>query len=151
MFRPFIGDDLTGCSTPPLEICSQAAQALLALAQAYDDLFTLKRVPGLMPYFVCTAGLFYLAMGDSGMAVQPVHLRAGGNGSQLRQSMTLEHGYIDAESRSSQNSSFIQMQAVAHAHLLLAKMCSTHPAAAAAEKMVCAQMSIPEDAGKGQT
>ncbi|KAM3505773.1 hypothetical protein MY10362_002746 [Beauveria mimosiformis] len=50
-FRPFIGCNFTDTESQPHEICGQAVQSILALAQSYDDLFTLRRVSALIPYF----------------------------------------------------------------------------------------------------
>lgn len=138
MFRPFIGEVDEGGNTLAHEMCIQATQSLLALAQAYDDLFTLKRVPALMPYFVCTAGLFFLAMEDSGLVIDLVHLRVGNNDSQLFQSGTMKYTTEEDGKLPGQepNLPYVQMPAVAHARLILAKMCSTHPAAVTAERIL---------------
>ncbi|KAF1732019.1 Conidial development protein fluffy [Beauveria bassiana] len=50
-FRPFIGCNFTDTESQPHEMCGQAVQSILALAQSYDDLFTLRRVSALIPYF----------------------------------------------------------------------------------------------------
>ncbi|OAA34800.1 Fungal transcriptional regulatory protein [Beauveria brongniartii RCEF 3172] len=64
-FRPFVGSDFAPSEVQPHEMCVQAAQSILILAQSYDDLFTLQRVPAWIPYFVCASGLFGLAIEDS--------------------------------------------------------------------------------------
>lgn len=138
MFRPFIGQALDGFSNQPHEICAEATQSLLALAQAYDDLFTLRRVPGLMPYFVYISGLFGLAMGDSGLFMDPVYLRAGLNASQLSRFQPREdtpHNEKYNNSDSSDSSPYVQLPAATHARLLLAKMSSGHPTAVVAERL----------------
>lgn len=135
MFRPFIGLTLKDPRIRPQDICIQATQSVLALAQAYDDLFTLRRVPGLMPYFVCASGLFALAMEDGGLVMDPVHLRVGNNGSQLFRRQSLDGETVEAHRRLS-TPLYVRMSAAFHARLLLAKMCATHPAAAVAETML---------------
>jgi len=76
-FRPFVSLSLDGVDVYPQEICTQAVHSILALAQSYDDLFTLRRVSGLIPYFICASGLFSLAMEDGGSQVGPLRLRRG--------------------------------------------------------------------------
>lgn len=135
MFRPFIGQALDRSSNQPHEICIEATQSLLALAQAYDDLFTLRRVPGLMPYFVYIPGLFGLAMEDSGLLMDPVHLRVGSNASQIFKFHPREDTSADKK-KNLDDSQYIQLPATTHACLLLAKMCSSHPTAAVAERLL---------------
>lgn len=76
-FRAFIGLKLDNSDVRPQNICSQAAQSVLALAQSYDDLFTLHRVSGFIPYFITTSGLFSLAMEKAGSRIDDVYLRWG--------------------------------------------------------------------------
>jgi hypothetical protein len=60
----------------PHEMCVQTAQSILGLAQSYDDLLTLRRVTGLLPYLICASGLFGVAaMRDSGLQLESTHLR----------------------------------------------------------------------------
>ena len=137
MFRPFIGQALQGISNQPHEICMQATQSILALAQAYDDLFSLRRVPAFMPYFVVIAGLFGLSMEDSGFGMAFVHLRTDVSSSQ---SQMLEsrckgndvRGKIDY----SGHCPYVQISAVSHARLLLDKMSLSNPVAAVAERQL---------------
>lgn len=136
MFRPFIGQALENYHNQPHEICTQAAQCLLALAQAYDDLFTLKRVPGLMPYFVCTSGLFGLAMEESGSVIDPVQLRIDNDGSQLYELERTGHQPTEKAPKYPKNSSHVEISVVTHAHLLLARMCSSHSVAVVAERLL---------------
>lgn len=53
--------------------------SILSLAQSYDDLFTLRRVSGFMPYFITTAALFSLSM-EGGGGVEDVDQRLGNDG-----------------------------------------------------------------------
>lgn len=41
----------------PRTVCSEAVQAILDVTQSYADLFTLRRTPCFVPYFVFAAGL----------------------------------------------------------------------------------------------
>lgn len=132
-FRRFVSLPMEDSDVRPHEICTQSAQSILALAQSYDDLFTLRRVSALIPYFVCTSGLFCLAVEDSGAHMDPAHLRRG----QERE----PPGAAEPEPKRRRGSRFgssfssrVTMSAAAHARLLLAKMGSTHPAAAVAHR-----------------
>jgi hypothetical protein len=125
-FRPFISLSAEHPNMQPSNICKQSAQSILALAQSYDDLFTLRRVSALIPYFVCTSGLFSLALEGDGSPLDSPSL----NTIQLKEynSVATNHyGY-------SATPSYFKISATVHASLLLAKMSSTHPAASSAHK-----------------
>lgn len=132
-FRPFISIPVEHPNIQPYHICKQSAQSILALAQSYDDLFTLRRVSALIPYFVCTSGLFSLALGGEGSPSDNTHLRLGDpllNTAQLQEYnsvATSHYGYPTTPS-------YFEISATVHASLLLAKMSSTHPAASLAQK-----------------
>jgi hypothetical protein len=80
-FRPFLSQTIENAGIQPLEACTQAAKSILSLAQSYDDLFTLRRVSGFMPYFITAAALFSLSMEDSGGAgAVDVYHRSGNDG-----------------------------------------------------------------------
>lgn len=128
IFRPFVCLD-TDSEIRPHEICSQAAQSILALAQSYDDLFTLRRVSGLMPYFICTSGLFSLAIEDGGLCSEPVHLRLGDDAPLMAKPEPKE-----IENSGSVIPPHVKISAAAHARLLLGKIGSTHPAARIADR-----------------
>ena len=118
-------------------MCMQAMQSILALAQAYDDLFSLRRVPGFMPYLVCTSGLFGLAMEDGDFVMAPVHLRMGDSPSRSQMLESQRKGNsVGGMIDQSGHSPYIQMSAVAHARLLLAKMGLSNPVAAASERVL---------------
>lgn len=141
-FRPFIGVTLEGSNISPKEICIQAAQSILALAQSYDDLFTLRRVSGFIPYFVCASGLLSLAMKESGSHLDAVHLRLGDNSPYMLKA-DIKGKVPGAETEESSTiPSHIKMSTLAHARLLLAKMGSTHPAAMMAERMFRKQTGV---------
>lgn len=74
-FRPFISIPVEQLHIQLYHICKQSAQSTLALAQSYGDLFTLRRVSVLIPYFVCTSGLFSLALKGEGSPLDKTYLR----------------------------------------------------------------------------
>ncbi|KAG7284902.1 hypothetical protein NEMBOFW57_009517 [Staphylotrichum longicolle] len=80
-------------SIQPCEICTQAAKSILALAQSYDDLFTLRRVSGFIPYFITASGLFSLGMEDGGFGMVDVHSRSRDNASSFLNGVEMEEEY----------------------------------------------------------
>jgi len=137
-FRPFVSFILDNSDLRPHEICIQATQSILALGQSYDELFTLRRVSGLIPYFVCASGLFTLGMEEGGSEVDPVHLRPGDDASFMTdvEMEGAESPSIYRSPRMGSSPSHVMMSAASHARLLLAKMATTHPAAVAADKLM---------------
>ncbi|KAM3541266.1 hypothetical protein ARSEF1564_005827 [Beauveria bassiana] len=133
-FRPFIGCNFTDTESQPHEMCGQAVQSILALAQSYDDLFTLRRVSALIPYFVCASGLFSLAIEDSGSKMDFIHLRPQGAViSEIPPPLLTNLG----EPASETSLSRVRVSTVVQARLLLSKMGESHPAAAlAAAKLI---------------
>ncbi|KAI5459495.1 hypothetical protein BGZ63DRAFT_391152 [Mariannaea sp. PMI_226] len=135
-FRPFIGLTIEGSFVQPYKICMQAAQSILALAQSYDDLFTVRRVSGFIPYFVCTAGLFSLAVEDRRSHPDSARLCLGDASSTIIQAKPQEHKTATGHSGPLVSPAVLEISAATHAHVLLTKMGSTHPAARIAEKLV---------------
>lgn len=135
-FRPFVSLAVGESDIQPHEICTQAAQSILALAQSYDDLFTLRRVSGLVPYFICASGLYGLGMIDSGSAMDPVHLRLRDQTPPMIKFEPNMYETVVNHSGASAPPSHLKMSAAAHARLLLAKIGSTHPVATMAERMI---------------
>lgn len=123
-FRPCVGNESVIPDLWPHDMCAQAVQSILSLAQSYDDLFTLRRVSAWVPYFVCAAGLFSLAVEDSGSRLDFVQLRPQG-AVQLPGSVDVVPQAAEAQ---------IKVSTVTQARLLLSKMGVTHPAAAMAEE-----------------
>lgn len=115
----------------PHEICAQAVQSILSLVQSYDDLFTLRRVSALVPYFVCASGLFSLAVEDSGSHMDFVQPRPRA-AVEPQAAAPANSGVIPITSKTTSPAQ-IKVSAVAQARLLLSKMGSTHFAAAMAE------------------
>ncbi|KAL2192727.1 putative nitrate assimilation regulatory protein nirA [Corynascus similis CBS 632.67] len=148
-FRAFIGLKLDNSDVRPQNICSQAAQSVLALAQSYDDLFTLHRVSGFIPYFITTSGLFSLAMEETGSRIDDVYLRWGDHdlesGASDRQME--EDKLDDNEGGAPAATSHLKMSMAAHACLLLAKISSTHPAAATADSLLRHEMESVRQRG----
>lgn len=136
VFRPFIGLTIEGSIIQPHEMCTQAVQSILALAQSYDDLFTVGRVSGFIPYFVCTSGLFSLAMQDRRSQTNLAHLRPGDAASIRVIAKPQEHEAAANPCGSLLLPAYVEISAATHAHLLLVKMGSTHPAARISEKLV---------------
>lgn len=135
-FRPFVHLILNGTDLRADEICIQATQSILALGQSYDDLFTLRRVSGLIPYFICASGLFSLGMEEGGSQIDDVHLRPGDEASFTASASTADRESFAAYTGTHAAPSHVRMSAAAHARLLLAKISSTHPAAVVADGML---------------
>jgi hypothetical protein len=119
----------------PYGICKEAAQSILALVQSYDDLFTLRRVSALVPYFVYASGLLGVAMETEGTSMDPVHLRHRRNhrGNKLKSAARHESpSRIGGNGPGRATNSYITMSATDHARQLLDKMALAHPAATVA-------------------
>jgi len=86
-----------------------------------------------MPYFITASGLFSLGMENGGSRVVNVNLRSGDDvyGAEMK-----EHELATAEDGIPVSPSHVEVSAAAHASLLLAKMSTTHPAAAVAKRML---------------
>lgn len=132
-FRPFVSSDFASSEVQPHEMCVQAVQSILTLAQSYDDLFTLRRVPALIPYFVCASGLFGLAIEDSRADMEFVNLRprAAISPQKPHPSNLQVAGFFPPETTAP---SEIKVSTVVQARLLLSRMSASHPAAAMAKE-----------------
>ena len=60
LFRPFIKLGIIGSSVSPRDVCKQAADAIATLVNSYSQLYTLRRTPCFVPYFVLTSGITHL-------------------------------------------------------------------------------------------
>ena len=60
LFRPFIKLHIMGSGVSPRDVCSQAADAISALVYSYDQLYTLRRTPSFVPYFVLASSITHL-------------------------------------------------------------------------------------------
>jgi hypothetical protein len=66
LFRPFIKLDIVGSSVSPRDVCNQAADAISGLVRSYSRLYTLRRTPSFVPYFVLTSSIAHLVtLGNS--------------------------------------------------------------------------------------
>lgn len=67
LFRPLIKLRIIGSKVSPRDVCSQAADAIQGLLTSYSQLYTLKRTPSFVPYFVLTSTIMHLAIGATGV------------------------------------------------------------------------------------
>lgn len=66
LFRPFVKLEIIGSGVSPRDICLQAADAISTLVKSYSELYTLRRTPSFVPFFVLTACLAHaVAFGNS--------------------------------------------------------------------------------------
>lgn len=60
LFRPFIKLEIVGSGVSPRDVCSQAASAISTLVNSYSRLYTLRRTPSFVPYFVLTSSIAHI-------------------------------------------------------------------------------------------
>lgn len=73
LFRPFIKLELAGGQDSPRDICVQAANAISSLVKSYSGLYTLKRTPSFVPYFVLASTITHMiAFGNSRGGIENV-------------------------------------------------------------------------------
>ncbi|TDZ75017.1 Conidial development protein fluffy [Colletotrichum trifolii] len=65
LFRPLIKLKIIGSKLLPRDVCSQAADAIQGLLRSYSQLYTLRRTPSFVPYFVLTSAIMHLAIGGN--------------------------------------------------------------------------------------
>ncbi len=65
LFRPLIKLRIIGSCVIPRDVCTQAADAIQGLLRSYAQLYTLRRTPSFVPYFVLTSTIMHLAAGSS--------------------------------------------------------------------------------------
>lgn len=63
LFRPLIKLRIIGSKVLPRDVCSQAADAIQGLSRSYSQLYTLRRTPSFVPYFVLTSAIMHLTIG----------------------------------------------------------------------------------------
>ncbi|KAK3694213.1 fungal-specific transcription factor domain-containing protein [Podospora appendiculata] len=63
LFRPFIQLAIVGSNVNPRERCLEAAREISSLIYSYSRLYTLKRTPSFVPYFVLASGIIHLTIG----------------------------------------------------------------------------------------
>ncbi|RFU76407.1 nitrogen assimilation transcription factor nira [Trichoderma arundinaceum] len=61
--QPLIKLSIIGSKVSPRDVCSQAADAIQGLLTSYAQLYTLRRTPSFVPYFVLTSAIMHLAIG----------------------------------------------------------------------------------------
>ncbi|KAM0325029.1 hypothetical protein ACHAQA_007565 [Verticillium albo-atrum] len=79
LFRPLIKLKIIGSKIAPRDVCSQAADAIQGLLRSHSQLYTLRRTPSFVPYFVLTSAIMHLAIsapvnqvsGDKGGLLNP--------------------------------------------------------------------------------
>jgi len=64
LFRPLIKLKILGSKVSPRDVCRQAADAIQGLLRSYSQLYTLRRTPSFVPYFVLTSAIMHLAIGS---------------------------------------------------------------------------------------
>ncbi|KAF2967583.1 hypothetical protein GQX73_g5972 [Xylaria multiplex] len=62
LFRPLIKLRIIGSAILPRDVCSQAADAIQGLLRSYSQLYTLRRTPSFVPYFLLTSSIMHLAV-----------------------------------------------------------------------------------------
>lgn len=72
LFRPLIKLRIIGSSISPRDVCSQAADAVAGLCRSYSQLYTLRRTPSFVPYFVLTSSIMHLAIAATGTGTRTV-------------------------------------------------------------------------------
>lgn len=120
----------------PSEICAQSAQSILSLAQSYDNLFTVRRISGFVPYFVLAAGLYGLDMADSGSPMDPTYVRLSGVSVPATSPDLSGTEAMYSQHSQSPSSSGLKMSAVESARYILGKTKSDHLAMRLAEKIL---------------
>ena len=65
LFRPLIKLRIIGSAILPRDVCTQAADAIQGLLRSYSQLYTLRRTPSFVPYFVLTSSIMHLAIGGT--------------------------------------------------------------------------------------
>jgi hypothetical protein len=74
LFRPFIKLDIVGSGISPRDVCSQAADAISTLVHSYSKLYTLRRTPSFVPYFVLTSSIAHVVtLGTSRAGPELLH------------------------------------------------------------------------------
>lgn len=60
LLYPFTKSNFDESKIRPLEICTDAADAIVNLVLSYEKLYGLRRTPNFLPYIVVTAGVTHL-------------------------------------------------------------------------------------------
>ncbi|KAI1505965.1 nitrogen assimilation transcription factor nirA [Biscogniauxia marginata] len=84
LFRPLIKLRIIGSGILPRDVCCQAADAIQGLLRSYSQLYTLRRTPSFVPYFVLTSSIMHLAIGVNSPTVQSTSADAVSNPSTVK-------------------------------------------------------------------
>ncbi|KAK8109418.1 Fungal specific transcription factor [Apiospora kogelbergensis] len=104
LFRPLIKLRIIGSSILPRDVCSQAADAIQGLLRSYSQLYTLRRTPSFVPYFVLTSSIMHLAIGASSPMQSGSSPAAASNPSTAKpDGAELPHGHPRPQSSSHAN------------------------------------------------
>ncbi len=76
LFRPLIKLQIIGSNISPKDVCVQAADAIQELLRSYSQLYTLKRAPSFVPYFILASSIMHLAIGASSLGLSPQGMNA---------------------------------------------------------------------------
>lgn len=60
LFRPFIKLSIIGSGLSPRDLCIQAATTISVLTKSYAELYTLRRTPSFVPYFVLASSITHV-------------------------------------------------------------------------------------------
>ncbi|KAG7426153.1 Nitrogen assimilation transcription factor nit-4 [Fusarium oxysporum f. sp. raphani] len=63
LFRPLIKLRIIGSKVLPRNVCTQAADAIQGLLKSYSSLYTLRRTPSFVCYFILMSSIMHLAIG----------------------------------------------------------------------------------------
>lgn len=60
LFRPFVKIESFNSDTSPRSVCFEAAESIAVLLKCYDELYTLRRIPFIVPYVILASTTSYL-------------------------------------------------------------------------------------------
>lgn len=97
LFRPLIKLKILGSKVLPRDVCHQAADAIQGLVRSYSQLYTLRRTPSFVPYFVLTSATMHLAIGAVSNPDEPWAARNVETGAEMdpHVSESLQQGISD--------------------------------------------------------
>lgn len=78
-FRPFLKLRLSSSVILPRTLCAEAADAIHVLVGSYTRLYTLRRTPSFVPYFLLQSSRAYLALEESNLTPGAEHATPAGS------------------------------------------------------------------------
>ncbi|SPQ19178.1 58716754-bab3-402c-a9b1-468d22b5aba9 [Thermothielavioides terrestris] len=100
LFRPLIKLRIIGSSISPRDVCWQAADAITGLLRSYSQLYTLRRTPSFVPYFVLTSSIMHLAIAATDVSKQTAQsMKTARGGEPSRAAPKLDRRVTDALAR----------------------------------------------------